>query len=93
MAKRGNRVKEAVLQLLQDEGPLHVYAIYRRIKDSGLKVSYGTVRWQVLFLTREGLIRPLPPGEAESLGLKMEPDRSGRSWSRPWIPRRYYEVA
>lgn len=93
MVKRSNRVKEVILQLLEDDGPLHVYAIFRKIRDKGYKDKYATIRWKVLFLTREGLIYPLSPGEVERLGLKTEPDRSGRSWVRPPIPRRYYEIA
>lgn len=71
---------------------MHPYGIYRELRDSGLKVAYGTVKWQLLFMKTEGLVRTLPPWEAEELGLQLEPDRSGRSWSRPWIKRTYYTL-
>lgn len=92
MAKRSNRVKEVILQLLEDEGPLHPYGLYKMLKGRGPKIAYGTVKWQLLFMKTEGLVRTLLPWEAERLGLKTEPDRSGRSYTRPWINRVYYTL-
>ena len=85
-------LRQRILDLL-DEGPTYPYAIYRRLRDNGYKARYGTVRWQVLFLTREGLIRPLPRGEAEFLGLQLTPDRSRRSGKKPPMDRQYYKIA
>ena len=86
-------IRDLILQILEEEGPDYVYSLFKQIRDMGLKVRYGTVRWQVLFLTREGLIRPLPRGEAEFRGLQVTPDRSGKSGKRPPMDRRYYEIA
>lgn len=85
-------IRDLILELLEAEGPSYPYALYRKLRDSGLKVRYGTVRWQVLFLAREGRIRSIPRGEARYLGLKLAPDRSGKSGRRPPMDRRYYEL-
>ena len=86
-------IRDLFLELLEAEGPSYPYALYRKLRDSGHKARYGTVRWQVLFLAREGQIRPIPPGEARYLGLQVTPDRSGKSGKRPPMDRRYYELA
>lgn len=86
-------LRQRILDLLEDEGPTYPYAIYRRLRDNGHKARYGTIRWKILFLAREGLIRPIPPGEAEFLGLQLTPDRSIRSGKKPPIDRQYYKIA
>ena len=86
-------LRDLITELLEDEGPSYPYALYRKLRDSGLKVRYGTVRWNILFLAREGIIRAIPRGEAEFLGLQVTPDRSGKSGKRPPMDRHYYEIA
>ena len=85
-------LRQKILDMLEDEGPTYPYAIYRRLRDSGHKVRYATVRWKILFLKREGLVRSIPPGEARDLGLQVIPNRSGRSGVRPRFARRYYAL-
>ena len=82
-----------ILELLEAEGPLYGYNIFKRLRNSGHFVKYSSVRWQLLFLNREGFIRAIPRGEAEFLGLQVTPDRSRRSGKRPPMDRRYYEIA
>jgi len=81
-----------ILYLLETEGPLHGYGLWRMIKDGGMDLAYATVKWQLLFMRTEGLVRTLPPWEAEARGFQLEPDRSGRSFVRPWINRVYYTL-
>jgi len=88
-----NSLRESILHLLREEGPLYGYNIFKRLRNSGHLVKYSSVRWQLLFLNREGLIRTIPRGEAEFLGLQVTPDRSRRSGKRPPMDRRYYEIA
>jgi len=87
-----NSLRASILYLLREEGPLHPYGLYKILKGRGLKIAYGSVKWQLLFMKTEGLVRVLPPWEAEELGLQLEPDRSGRSYTRPWINRVYYTL-
>jgi len=86
-------LRELILELLEVEGPLYGYNIFKKLRNSGHLVKYSSVRWQLLFLNREGLIRAIPRGEAEFLGLQVTPDRSRRSGKRPPMDRRYYEIA
>ena len=86
-------LRELILELLEAEGPLYGYNIFKRLRNSGHLVKYSSVRWQLLFLAREGFIRAIPRGEAEFLGLQVIPDRSGRSGVRPRFARRYYTLA
>ncbi|MBA7679188.1 hypothetical protein ES703_87471 [subsurface metagenome] len=85
-------IRNLIIQILEEGGPSYPYSVYRKLRDGGNKVRYGTVRWQVLFLAREGIIRAIPRGEAEYLGLQVTPDRSGKSGKRPPMNRRYYEL-
>ena len=86
-----NSLRQSILYLLE-EGPLHPYGLYKMLKARGTKAAYGTVKWQLLFMKNEGLVRTLPPQEAAYLGLETMPDRSGRSYVRPWINRVYYTL-
>lgn len=85
-------LRNSILYLLETEGPLHPYGIFKMLRGRGEKVAYGTVKWQLLYLRNEGIVRTLPVWEAEELGLQVEPDRSVRSYRRPWINRVYYTL-
>jgi len=86
-------LREMILELLEVEGPSYGYNIFKKLRNSGHLVKYSSVRWQLLFLAREGIIRAIPRGEAEYLGLQVTPDRSRKSGKRPPMNRRYYELA
>jgi len=62
-----NSLRESILELLEVEGPLYGYNIFKKLRNSGHLVKYSSVRWQLLFLAREGFIRTIPRGKAEFL--------------------------
>ena len=84
-------VQDLILKLLGEHGPLHPYGIYQKIRrDCQRKVAYSTIRWNLLFLCREGVIRRLTQRETRGRELQVQPDPSGRSQVRPPINRSYY---
>ena len=85
-------IRDLILQLLGEEGPLHIYALYRRLLDNGSHVKYETVRWISPVLEARGFDSLLIRGEAEVLELRTEPDRSGFSGVRPWLRRTFYDL-
>jgi len=67
--------------------------VYRKIRDQyHREVKYSTVKWNIFHLKNEGLVRPLSGSEARSLGLQVEPDRSGRSKNKPKLQRKFYRL-
>ena len=87
------RIRDLVLDVLQEGEPMHPYGVRREIRERYHRtVAYSTCRRILGELLGEGRVRRLSGREVEDLGLQVTPSPSGRSGWRPPIPRSYYRI-
>ena len=93
MMRMKRRIRELVLDVLQEGEPMHPFGVYQEIQyGHHRKLAYSTCRRNLLELLEEGRVRRLSGREVEDLGLQVASSPSGRSGWRPPIPRSYYQI-